>query len=945
MGFGLLGPLAVADEAGERVVAGVRQRAVLAYLLVRANTPVSCDMLIDAAWDGNRPSGSAPMVRSVVMRLRKALGPGLAARIVAHPPGYLIRVGERELDLLRFEALCQDTAAALRVGGWVQATDTAAGALALWRGAPLLDVPSEVLRGQVVPRLEQLRLQLLEDRAEAELHLGRHERLVPGLRELAAAHPLRERFHAQLMLALYHCGRKGEALAAYQHARRALVGELGIEPGAELRSLHARILAGDREPVSAALPPPADPAPAGVPAAAVPRQLPASPRHFTGRGSELGLLTGLLSPAQQADLPGGTVVIAAIGGTAGVGKTALAVHWAHLHADQFPDGQLYVNLRGFDPSGTPMAPAEAIRRFLDALGVPAQRIPADLDEQAALYRSQLAGRRILVLLDNARDVEQLRPLLPGAPGCLVLVTSRDQLAELVALDGAISLTLHVLTDGEARDLLAHRLGSERLAVEEEAVDELITLCARLPLALNIAAAHATLHPVRSLPVLVNELRDAHQRLDTLAIGSGALGVRVVFSWSYRTLGPEAARVFRLLGTHPGPDISLQATASLTALDPEHTRHALHELIRAHLLTEHAPGRYTFHDLLRAYATDLARSHDGQSKRHDALRQVCDFYLHTAYAAARLLRPERPPIRLAPPAPGTRPSPLADVPAALAWFDAEHTNLLAAQRAAAVHHRHLAVWQLAWTLDTFHFRRGRRYDQLAAWQAALDAANHLGPASIARAQRGIGRAYIDLGRCDEAIGCLHQALAVADDLTDPADQASTHHMLSWAWERRGDDRQALHHATRALDLFRAAGQPAPEARALNAVGWYTARLGEYCAARRHCEAALALHRRDQNVEGEAETLDSLGYLEHHTGRHRQAIDRYQQALALRRGQGNTYASANTLDNLARPYTALGQHEQARAVWRQALGLYQQQGRTQDAERVQHQLDSLNRSGSG
>jgi DNA-binding SARP family transcriptional activator/tetratricopeptide (TPR) repeat protein len=947
--FRLLGPIAVDDIAEDGAVpGGARLRVLLAALLLRANMPVSRGALAEAVWDGTPPAGADVSLRGHVLRLRRALGPVAGARIEVHDPGYLIRLASAELDVLEFEACCREAGAALRAADWDEASAAGARAVALWRGEPLLDVPSQLLRNEFVPRLEQLLIQVREDCIEADLQLGRHDRLVPHLRELTEAYPLRERFHAQLMLALARVGRQSEALTAYQHARRALVEELGIEPGPELRRLHERVLAGDAELL---VPTPPRPESASRPASPreVPRQLPAGMRHFVGRVGELKVLSGLLSRDAAA---GGAVVISAIGGTAGIGKTALAVHWARQHADRFPDGQLYVNLRGFDPSGAPMPPGDALRGFLTALGVAPGRIPADLEERAALYRSELAERRMLIVLDNARDVAQVRPLLPGATGCLVVATSRDQLAELVALQDAVPLTLGLLTEHEARDLLTRRLGGERLAAEEQAVDELIRMCARLPLALNIAAAHGTLHQTRPLGQFVDELRDTRRRLDALTIGDSAADVRAVFSWSYRTLTPGAARVFRLLGVHPGPDISLEAAAGLADLDVDPTRRALDELTAAHLLTEHAPGRYTFHDLLRAYATEQAHTDvgdadaDADAEPGDALRRVCDFYLHTAHLGDRLLDANRPPITLEPPATGARPLPLPDDQAAMAWFDREHLNVVAAQQAAAAHQWHSTVWKLAWALHTFYLRRGHIHDAFAVWQAALEAAAHLpDPATRALIHRRVGFAHADLGRNKEAVEHLTEALVVSERNHDTADQAHTHRQLAWVSERQGDYKQAVHHATRALELYRALDHPIWEAHALNGVGWHAALLGDYETARTYCQASLELHRKHNIVEGEAAAQDSLGYIDHHTGRHQAAIDHFQQALALFCVSDNTYEVANTLDKLGRTHAALGRHEQARAVWRQAFELCRQQGRAQDAERIQEQIDTLNRPGDG
>ena len=404
----LLGPLVLADGTARHVpVAGTRLRVLLAALALQANTPVSADMLAEAVWDGARPAAPAVTLRSHIARLRRLLGPE-ADRVEACEPGYLIRLERGELDVARFEALCRDAGAAVRAGEWARTADTAARALELWRGTPLPDVPSQLLRDRWVPHLEQLHAQALEWRIEGDLHEGRHEQLTSELAELTARHPLRERFHGQLMLALCRSGRQGEALAAYQAARDVLVAELGVEPGPGCRTCTRSFCSPTRS-----WPPPGRQLVEAAAEPGVPRALPPAVPDFTGRATELQALTGLVDRPGQAR---GAVVILAIGGTAGIGKTALAVHWAHQVADRFPDGQLYVNLRGFDPSGIPATPAEAIRGFLDALGVPPERIPAEPGAQAALYRSLLADKRMLIVLDNARDAEQVRPLLPGQPG-------------------------------------------------------------------------------------------------------------------------------------------------------------------------------------------------------------------------------------------------------------------------------------------------------------------------------------------------------------------------------------------------------------------------------------------------------------------------------------------------------------------------------------------------
>ncbi|MEU4444683.1 tetratricopeptide repeat protein [Actinosynnema sp. NPDC050801] len=679
-----------------------------------------------------------------------------------------------------------------------------------------------------------------------------------------------------------------------------------------------------------------DPTPSvSTPAGPPIRQLPAAPAPFVGRREELDRLDAALDAAGQA----ATVLISAIGGAGGIGKTWLALHWAHRNADRFPDGQLFVDLRGFSPDSEPMEPSVAVRGFLDALGVAPDRVPVDPHAQAALFRSLVAGKRVLLVLDNAADTTQLTPLLPGAPTCAVLVTSRNRLTGLITGRGAHHLPLGVLSDAEARALLVDRLGAERVEGESVAVYDLVRLCGGYALALSIVAAHA--RPRRSLATVAAELRELG--LDALEDDDPAAGLPTVLSWSLQRLTPEQRTVFALLGVAPGPHIGLPAAASLAALPLARARRALHALEDASLVDLHADGHYTMHDLVRGYATAVADDL-AEPVRRAALERVVDFYLHTAHAAARLLTPHRHPVELDPPAAGTRPHPLADDSAASAWLDAEHRQVSAAQRTAAAHQRHQVVWQLAWALTNFNARRGLRHDDLALWRVALDAATHLdAPTTLAHVHRSLGIAYAEVARHEEAAEHLHRALALAERHQDVDEQAHIHHMLASAWERRGDDRRALEHARRALDLYRTLAGPVREAHALNQVGWYAARLGDYDTARAHCETALALTRRHDYAEGQAHTLDSLGYIDHRTGHHGRAVAHYRQALALFRTLGDTYYSTDTLAALGHVHAALDQHDRARAVWTEALAQYRAQERDTDAERVRRELDALDHPG--
>jgi tetratricopeptide (TPR) repeat protein len=782
---------------------------------------------------------------------------------------------------------------------------------------PFADAGCERLQREQVPPLSELRLQAAEWRAEAGLALGRHAELVGELAGWCAAEPLRERFAVLRMLALYRSGRQADALAAFQQARRMLVDELGVEPGEELRRLHQQVLA--RDP-ALAVPAEWDAAAAagGLDAArVVPRQLPAAVARFAGRSGELGVLAGLAE--EVASGAGGTVVISAIGGMAGVGKTALAVLFTHRVAGLFPDGQLYVDLRGFGPSGDPVPPARVVREFLGALGVAPRAVPADVDAQAGLYRSVLAGKRVLVVLDNARDAAQVRPLLPGSAGCLVVVTSRSQLAGLAAVEGARLLPLGLLTEQEARELLAGRLGAGRVEAEAEAVTELIGLCARLPLALAITAARAAARPEHPLEALAAELRAAGGPLDALDAGEPTASVRAVFSWSYRQLSPAAARLFRLLGIHPGPDISAPAAASLAGVEPAQARHLLAELARAHLVAEHAIGRYAFHDLLRAYAAEQARALDGDAARRAAVGRALDHYLHTAHAAAVLVNPSHTSLRIAPPEPGVTSEHLVGQRQALAWFEAEHHVLLAAALAAGTgFERH--AWQLPLAIGDYLDAGGHWHELAAVARNGLDAATRLGEVGgQAAAHRVLAGAHAQLARYDLAHAHLADSLELYRRLGDQAGQAIVHRTVAWVSDLQERYAETLGHCERALVLFQAVGDQVEQARTLATIGWCHAHLGGHREAREFCQRALALLRERGHRLYQAGIWDTLGYVEHQSGDHVAAVACYERALAMFRDFGDRYCQATVLAHLGDTRHAAGQSQEARRAWQEAVAI--------------------------
>jgi DNA-binding SARP family transcriptional activator/tetratricopeptide (TPR) repeat protein len=926
--FRLLGEVEASVDGAPIVIGFAQLRCLLAVLLVEANHTVSVDQLLDRAWRPHRtPHRPRDAVHQRIALVRKALGTVPGVTITTHAAGYRLVVDPESVDLHRFEALVKQARASPDDD---RAVTVFTQALGLWRGEPLAGVTDTAWVHSVRATLLQQCHAAELDLTDIRLRLGQHATLLTELADRVERDRLDERLTGQYLLALYRSGRQADALARYEQLRHRLADEFGVDPSSPLQQLHQRILhAAPDLAVPTLVTAPAT-NPVQLP---VPRQLPAPPRLFTCRTTELAQLDATLDEHTDTD---GTVVISAIGGSGGIGKTWLALHWAHTRLDRFPDGQLHVNLRGFDPTGQPVSPAMAVRGFLDSLGVAPAAIPVDLDAQVGLYRSLVAGKRMLIVLDNARDTGQVTPLLPGSPTCTVLVTSRHHLGGLVTTHGAHRVDLDVLPEHEARQLLARHLGQDRVTAEPEAIDELVACCAGLPLALGIVAARAARHPDFPLAVVAGELRDRSGRLDVLDPGDPQATLRVVLSWSHHALSETAAAVFGLLGLAPGPDIGLPAAARLLARPDTTTRALLNELEDASLIQRHAPDRYRMHDLVRLYATE----HHSPTERDSALRRVLDFYIHTAHAADHLLDPHRPAVWLDAPAPGSHPHELRGKPAAMAWFEVEHPNLLAAQQAALTCAWHPMVWQLAWVLANFHVRRGHRHADRAVWRAAVDAAAHLpDPTARIRAYRYLGRAYTELGCHDGASRYLRQALVLAECHHDAAEQALAHHQLARAWEQREDNRRALEHATRALDLCRTLGRPAWEADALNGVGWHAARLGDYDTARAHCQAALTLHRDHHDADGEADTLDSLGYIDHHTGHHHRAIDHYRQALTLFRGLGNTYESAATLDRLGHPHVALGQHEQARTVWREAAELYRAQRRDSDVTRVQHQLDDL------
>ncbi|HEY2697056.1 MAG TPA: BTAD domain-containing putative transcriptional regulator [Pseudonocardiaceae bacterium] len=898
-----------ADRAGTPIDLGhARQRCVLAVLLVDANTAVSVEELIDRVWAGQAPVRARESLQSYLTRLRRAL-PELS--ISRNGAGYVLAVDRHAVDLHRFRELA---ATAQKTG------DPAAfeQALALWQGDPLagLDVPwARALR----TALAQERTAVELDLVDAQLRHGKHGDVLPTLTTRVETNPLDERLAGQYLLALYRAGRQADALSHYEHVRATLAEELGIDPGPDLRAIHQQILTGEAGPVPA------------TPVAPVPRQLPAAPSSFSGRTRELDRLTAALDQAE----PGRTVIISAVGGTGGIGKTWLAVHWAHQHTNRFPDGQLFVNLRGFDPSGKPTSPQDAIRGFLDALGVESSAIPVAFDAQTALYRSLVASKRMLIVLDNAADTAQVVPLLPGSPLCTVVVTSRDRMIGLVNTHGAHPLPLDALPEPEARALLAGRLGTTRLDREPDAVDILITCCAGLPLALSIVASRALEHPGFPLAEFAAELQQATDRLAALD-EEPTLSVRSVLSWSYAALTEEQATVFGLLGLAPGPDISLLAAANLADLTDSRTRSVLRSLERVSLIQQHVPGRFRMHDLVRIYAAERAEV----QTREPALRRIAAFYANAAARCEHFIgATSRQASPVEPPTTSRGPVDVNGKDAAMAWFDAEYSGLAATVRSLA----ELAprdVWLIVYSMDYYNMLRGRLEEEVVGWLIALDcAAEFADDVTLSRSHRALGQGYQRLDRQQETLTHWDEALRLAQVAGHTESEAQTHYAFASAWEAWLDFRKGLTHGEQALTLFQSIDHKVGILRSLGLIGYFAGRLGKVEYGLATLEKALPLARSEGLVETAAETNYFIAQILRDTDRRPEAIKRYEQALALCIENQSLYGEVEVQTGLGDCYAEMGDPDRARSAWARAVELLDRQNRAARADTLREKLSKL------
>ncbi|WP_158880418.1 AfsR/SARP family transcriptional regulator [Amycolatopsis anabasis] len=935
--FDVLGDIEVRIDGTAVDIGPARRRCVLAALLAELNTAVSLDQLADRVWGGRLPHRARNTLYGYLSRLRQVLEPAPEVSIIRTQAGYVLTADPRTVDLYRF----RDLVARARSADDDRALELYDEALRLWRGDAFAHLDTPWLN-QVRDLLAKERLAAELDRGDVQLRSGRHARLLEGLSAHAAAHPLDERLAGQFMLALYRGGRQAEALEYYQRTRQRLAEELGADPSPPLRRLHQQILTGAADLDA--------PRPAAAPG---PHSLPRDVDDFTGRDTEL---EHLLEPSTVDDQ---AVAVHAIDGMAGVGKTALALRTAHRLRDEYPDAQLFLDLHAHTAGHEPTDPAAALDTLLRMLHVPADRIPSGLQERAGLWRAELANRRTLVILDNAATAAQVRPLLPGNPGCLVLITSRHRLSDL---ESVRTVSLGLLPEAEAIALFARAAGDDRAAAEPAATAEVARLCGRLPLALRIAAARLRARPAWTVAHLADRLRQAQRRLREFAVGDRS--VAAAFDLSYRHLDPARQRLFRLLGLYPGTDFDAYLAAAATGLPLAEAERALEDLVDVHLLEQPGVGRYQPHDLLRAYATELAESTDTAEDRHAALTRVFDHYRYTASAAMDVIAPYERDRRPRIPAPDTPVPAFTGYDQALAWLETERANLLAAAHAARrdwpVHTGHLST-----TLWRYLDLRGHYDDALTLHTYALNAARDAGDRTLeGHALHNLGIVYRQLDRYREALPHVEGAQAVAAETGDHALEGYALINLAIVCRQLGRHQDALRHGEKALAVAREIGNRAVAGYALNNLGLGWQHVGEYdkaCAhyqeasalardtgdrtlegftlnnlanicirqdrhtdARTHLERTLGIAREIRNRTLEGYVLDSLGIVHCQIGRYDEALAHLETAAAIARDTGDRTLECYAITNLANTYVRLDRPGDAQPRLRQALDIARDTG---------------------
>jgi DNA-binding SARP family transcriptional activator/tetratricopeptide (TPR) repeat protein len=922
--FTVLGPVRVWRNGEE--VAGFRQqqRAMLAMLLAKAGEPVGMAELVDMLWPADPPPSAANAVHRYVGTLRRAFEPDLPPRqtgrwLVRHGAGYRLHADTESLDLLGFRAFDVEARNQVAAGRPADAVPLFLRALDLWQGPCASGIDPATQAHPIFSAIDRERLSTARAAADAALAGGLPHRLLPVLRHLATTNHLDEPLQARLIRLLAAAGYQADALDTYRRVVATLADELGIQPGPELRDAHLTVLRQEDKPTTENPQQPSRPADTQPPALRIrPAQLPPDLPMFTGRDAELASLEEF-RVSQEVESPS-AVVVSTITGMAGIGKTTLAVHWAHQLTDEYPDGQLYVNLRGFDPSGSVTDLSSVLRGFLSALGMGQRDTPVDIDAQVGLYRSLLNGRRMLILLDNAVNVEQVRMLLPAAAGCLVIVTSRNELAGLAATHDVHLMTVGLFSTEDARWALVRRLGQARVAAEPEAVHDIIDSCAGLPLAIAIVGARARVHRGMPLAAVAHALRDAQTRLDALNANDSAADVRAVFSWSYRQLSPAAARLFRLLSLHDGPDVSRNAAASLLGVDGATAGPLLAELSLARLLTEHTPGRFVWHDLIHLYALELSAV---DTDLDEARGRLFDYYLHSAYAMQQPLRP----MKLLPaphdPRPGVRPESSKDLTEAMRWFTAERLVLITAVQRAAADGLLSHAWQLALAMQQFFQLQGLFHDWAATMSTALNAAIELGdPAAQAYAHRSMAGAQYMRDEDDQALAHLDRTSALFTELGYVTEHAYVHANIAAIHRNRDRFEPALDHYRQALDLFRQMGHRKGEAQALTGVGGCEAPLGQPDAAITHIKEGMTIYDAIGDMNGLANTWATMANVRKLRHEHRLAITHLEQAIALYEAFGNRMNAADCLMYVGDSWLELGEPDKAATAWRQVLVTFEE-----------------------
>ncbi|MEU9063469.1 BTAD domain-containing putative transcriptional regulator [Streptomyces sp. NPDC048430] len=947
MRFEVLGPLRAWDGDRELDLGFPQQRALLSMLLAQAGRPVGTSTIIDALWGEDPPDSAVNMVRRYVGELRRLLEPGLVPRapgrrLNRRAGGYVLQVEQEEFDLLEFRGLTERGTRAVATGRTEEAVSHFIKALRLWQGEVAMGIPASVRAHAVFSSIERELVRTAQLAADAALLCDRADDVLPWLRRAVALDPLNEPLHARVVMTLAAAGFQAEALVAFEEIRHRLLEELGVSPGPELSDAHLQVLRQQRPPSGEHASEAPEAPEAGKEVAEVvvrPAQLPADLGAFAGRRAELSRLGEITHKVSAG--PGAPVAVL-ISGMAGVGKTTLAVKWAGQVADQFPDGQFYVDLRGFDPARNPMPPLEALRHMLEGLGIPAERIPRGIDARAGLFRSLLNGRRVLVVLDNAWETGQVRPLLASSAGCLTLITSRSALPGLTTA-GVLPLPLDLPSFVDAHASLVLRAGAERLASDPQAAAEIITQCGRLPLALAIVAARAQRHQHFPLAAIAAELRDTQSSLDALSSSDPTTDARAAFTCSYQLLPPDGARLFRFLSLHPGPSIEARAAAALTALPVGRARLMLAELADAHLLNEVMPGRYALHHLLRTFGIELTATHDTPAERQAAQLRMLDHYLHTAYSADRVLGSQQNRLDLSPAQPDSVPGHFTDRPTALAWFTGERDVLAAVIPHAVDADFFTHAWQLPCCLQTFLYSQGRLELWAATQRTAVEAAR-LDGSLIGQITtlRKLAQALAEMKQFDEARKNLDLAFVATRALGDRNEQALTHSAMSFLLQAQGSHYDALSHAEAAIHLFRQTGLRSAETGQLSAIAWIHASLGNHAEAIKWSHRTIGLAQRFGQPAREAGAWDTMALAYLGLGDFHQAISCCHRALKAL-PYGEHFHQATVRERLGDAYEGAGDHPAARSAWQQSATLHEQLERPEEADRLKAKLDGSTTSG--